>query len=76
MSVVVVGLNHRTVPLDLFERMTVAESLLPKALADLTSREHITEAVAFRCALIRALTTPLVGDCVFADLMLQLGLNV
>ncbi|MEO2113538.1 MAG: glutamyl-tRNA reductase, partial [Acidimicrobiales bacterium] len=45
MSVVVVGLNHRTVPLDLFERMTVAESLLPKALADLTSREHITEAV-------------------------------
>ena len=45
MSVVVVGLNHRTVPLDLLERMTVAESLLPKALADLTSREHITEAV-------------------------------
>ena len=45
MSVVVVGLNHRTVPLDLFERMTVAASLLPKALADLTSREHIPEAV-------------------------------
>lgn len=45
MSVVVVGLNHRTVPLDLFERMTIAESRLPKALADLTSREHITEAV-------------------------------
>ena len=45
MSVVVVGLNHRTVPLDLLERMTVAESLLPKVLADLTSREHITEAV-------------------------------
>ena len=45
MSVVVVGLNHRTVPLDLLERMTVPESRLPKALADLTSREHITEAV-------------------------------
>jgi len=45
LSVVVVGLNHRTVPLDLLERMTVPESRLPKALADLTSREHINEAV-------------------------------
>ena len=45
MSVVVVGLNHRTVPLDVFERMTIAASHIPKALADLTSREHINEAV-------------------------------
>ena len=45
MSVVVVGLNHRTVPLDLLERMTIPASRLPKALADLTSREHINEAV-------------------------------
>jgi glutamyl-tRNA reductase len=45
LSVVVVGLNHRTVPLDLLERMTVPASRLPKALADLTSREHINEAV-------------------------------
>jgi glutamyl-tRNA reductase len=45
LSVVVVGLNHRTVPLDLLERMTIPESRLPKALADLTSREHINEAV-------------------------------
>ena len=45
MSVVVVGLNHRTVPLDLLERMTVPASRLPKALADLMSREHINEAV-------------------------------
>ena len=45
MSVVVVGLNHRTVSLDLLERMTVPASRLPKALADLTSREHVTEAV-------------------------------
>ena len=45
MSVVVVGLNHRTVPLHLLERMTVPASRLPKALADLTSREHVTEAV-------------------------------
>jgi len=45
LSVVVVGLNHRTVPLHLLERMTVPASRLPKALADLTSREHVTEAV-------------------------------
>ena len=45
MSVVVVGLNHRTVPLELLERMTVQSSRVPKALADLVSREHITEAV-------------------------------
>ena len=45
MSVVAVGLNHRTVPLDLLERMTVPSSRLPKALADLTSRDHVTEAV-------------------------------
>ena len=34
MSVVVVGLNHRTVSLDLFERMTVPSARLPKALTD------------------------------------------
>ena len=45
MSVVVVGLNHRTVPLDLFERMTVPNARLPKALADLISRENISEAI-------------------------------
>ena len=33
MSVVVIGLNHRTVPLDLLERMTIDEARLPKALA-------------------------------------------
>ena len=44
-SIVVVGLNHRTVPLDLFERMTVPSARLPKALAGLTSRENVTEAV-------------------------------
>ncbi len=45
MSVVVIGLNHRTVPLDLLERMTISESRLPKALADLAGREHLSEAV-------------------------------
>ena len=42
---IVVGLNHRTVPLELLERMTVPAERLPKALADLVSRENITEAV-------------------------------
>ncbi len=45
MSVVVIGLNHRTVPLDLLERMTVTEADLPKALADLAGRDHVSEAV-------------------------------
>lgn len=45
MSVVVIGLNHRTVPLELLERMTVSEAHLPKALADLTERDHVSEAV-------------------------------
>jgi len=44
-SVVVVGLSHRTVPLDLLERMTVGEARLPKALADLGGREHLSEVV-------------------------------
>ena len=45
MSVVVVGLNHRTVPLDVLERMTVNDARLPKALADLLSLDNVTEAV-------------------------------
>ena len=45
MSVVVIGLNHKTVPLDLLERMTVDDATLPKALADLLGRDHVSEAV-------------------------------
>ncbi|MGI8792463.1 MAG: glutamyl-tRNA reductase [Acidimicrobiales bacterium] len=45
MSAVVVGLNHRTVPLDVLERMTVDDAGQPKALLDLTTRPHISEAV-------------------------------
>jgi glutamyl-tRNA reductase len=44
-SVVVVGLNHRSVPLDLLERMTIDDSRLGKALHDVSSREHVSEAV-------------------------------
>ncbi|HEY1634186.1 MAG TPA: glutamyl-tRNA reductase [Acidimicrobiales bacterium] len=45
MSVVVVGLNQRTVALDLLERMTVSDAQLPKALRDLKDRAHLSEAV-------------------------------
>ncbi|MCD9625352.1 glutamyl-tRNA reductase [Rhabdothermincola salaria] len=45
MSVVVIGLNHRTVPLDLLERLTIDDARLPKALHDVTSRDHLSEAV-------------------------------
>ena len=45
MSVVVVGLNHRTVPLGVLERMTVSDAHLPKALADLRGRDNLGEAV-------------------------------
>jgi len=44
-SVVVVGLSHRTVALDLLERMTVAPDRLPKALGDLVARDFVSEAV-------------------------------
>jgi glutamyl-tRNA reductase len=44
-SVVIVGLNHRTVPLPVLERMTVTSSRLPKALHDLRGRKHLAEAV-------------------------------
>jgi glutamyl-tRNA reductase len=44
-SLVVIGLNHRTAPLDLLERMSVPDAQAPKALHDLCSREHISEAM-------------------------------
>jgi glutamyl-tRNA reductase len=44
-SLLVVGLNHRTVPVELLERMTVPEDRLAKALHDLSAREHLLEVV-------------------------------
>jgi glutamyl-tRNA reductase len=44
-SVIVVGLNHRTAPLELLERVTVPVAGLSKALADLRSRGDLGEAV-------------------------------
>ena len=45
MSVVVIGLNHRTMPLELFERLTIEAGRLPKALQELTSQSDVSEAV-------------------------------
>ncbi len=45
MSVVVVGLNHRTTPLPVLEPMTVPPARAPKALHDLAGREHLSEVV-------------------------------
>ncbi len=45
MSIVVIGVNHRTGPLALLERVAVSVESLPKVIASLTSRVNIREAV-------------------------------
>lgn len=45
MSIVVFGISHRSAPHDLLERCSIAAVDLPKRLADLTSRAHVSEAV-------------------------------
>jgi len=45
MPVVVIGLNHRTAPLDLLERTAVPAERLGKALTDVLSRPNVSEAV-------------------------------
>jgi glutamyl-tRNA reductase len=45
MSLVAIGCNHRSTPLDSLERMTVAPEELAKALADLGSAENLSEVV-------------------------------
>jgi glutamyl-tRNA reductase len=42
-SFVVVGLNHRTVPLPVLERVAVPPAHLPKALRDLAGRQYLAE---------------------------------
>jgi glutamyl-tRNA reductase len=44
-SIVVIGVNHRTGPLALLERVAVSVESLPKAIASLTGRVNIREAV-------------------------------
>lgn len=45
MSIVVIGVNHRTCPVELLEKVTVAPDSLPKALHGLAARDDIREAV-------------------------------
>src|SRR6478609_1487701 len=45
MSIVVIGVNHRTGPLELLERVSIPGAELPKAVIGLTSRQNIREAV-------------------------------
>ena len=45
MSVIVVGLNHRTAPLDVLERVALPTARLPKALTDLRGRPSLDEVV-------------------------------
>ena len=43
MSIVVVGVNHRTAPIELLERLAISEEQLPKALHQLDTYDHILE---------------------------------
>lgn len=45
MSIVAIGCNHRSTPLDKLERMTVASDDLPKVLAGLRQADHLSEVV-------------------------------
>ncbi|MDP8970263.1 MAG: glutamyl-tRNA reductase [Actinomycetota bacterium] len=45
MSVLLLGLNHKTAPVGLLERVAVPAERLAKALRWLTDREHVVEAV-------------------------------
>ncbi len=45
MSVIVIGLNHHTAPIDVLERTTIADADRVKATHDIASRDGIDEAV-------------------------------
>lgn len=45
MTVVAIGLNHRSAPLEVLEAMTLSADSIPKALAELTNGEFVSEAV-------------------------------
>jgi glutamyl-tRNA reductase len=44
-AIVVIGLDHRTAPLDVLERVALGRDDLPKALHDLRSRPNLSEVV-------------------------------
>jgi glutamyl-tRNA reductase len=43
MSLVVVGLNHKTAPIELLERLSISDEDMPKALHALNGYEHVLE---------------------------------
>jgi len=43
MSIVVIGVNHRTAPLAVLERLTIDRSDVPKAVAGLAARDNLRE---------------------------------
>lgn len=43
MSLVVVGLNHKTAPIELLERLSISDDDIPKALHALDGYEHVLE---------------------------------
>ncbi len=45
MSLVVIGVNNRTMPLELFERFVISEDAIPKALANVHARRNVSEAL-------------------------------
>ncbi|MCH1512117.1 MAG: glutamyl-tRNA reductase [Acidimicrobiales bacterium] len=45
MSLVAIGVNNRTMPLDQFERFSINSDQLPKALEDISGRKHVSESV-------------------------------
>ncbi|MFN2389563.1 MAG: glutamyl-tRNA reductase [Actinomycetota bacterium] len=45
MPLIAVGLNHKTAPIGLLERLAIADEQLPKALHELDNREHLLESV-------------------------------
>lgn len=45
MSIVVIGINHRTSPVTLLEKMTIPDTAMPKALHSLSVRDDIREVV-------------------------------
>ena len=55
MSIVVVGLNYKTAPVDLLERLSISEERLGKALHQLATFEHVLEgAILSTCNRIEA----------------------
>ncbi|MCL5105637.1 MAG: glutamyl-tRNA reductase [Armatimonadetes bacterium] len=43
MHLVVIGLNYKTAPVELREKLSISDGQLPEALQDLGAREHISE---------------------------------